>query len=85
MVMGAGLLPRKMEGLGDTVGAMDAALRGVRDGYNHARARLCLAINARCSVLAKIPPEILAVIFEETCAAYHGGGLPRQPSRNVTA
>ena len=62
-------LLRKMKGLGDTVGAMDAALRGVQNEYIHARARLCRAINPRCSALAKVPPEILAVIFEETCAA----------------
>ena len=67
-----------MKGLGDTVGAMDAALRGVQNEYIHARARLCRAINARCSALAKVPPEILAVIFEETCAANStmGGHCP---------
>ena len=84
-------LLRKIGGLEDAVKALDAVVDGVHSEYFSARAKLCRATNARCSALARLPLEILAMIFDAACAinepmekyfTRNGGLHPRNPWRD---
>jgi len=61
------VLVRQTESLDRTVNTLDAVMQGIRSESFQARARLNRMVNARCSTLAKLPPEILSMIFEAAC------------------